>query len=138
MARQVKLQTREMGILNVMLVRSEHDVWEPHWAPLREHPLGRWLPRIPKETLDHALYGWTHPFVQLIGYAPSMILHGIARQEASECGARKGCPLHRPKDCTPTAKNMPHCFEIAGLPGDLSYEVVRLWRESVYIVVIEE
>lgn len=138
MSRQIKLQTRELGALHVMLVRSEHDVWETYWAPLREHPLCRWLPRIPRETLDHALHGWTYPLVQVLGYEPKMILHGIARQEASECGARKGCPLYRAKDCIPTARNMPHCFVVGGLSGDLGHEVLRLWRDSVYVVVVEE
>ena len=126
-----------MGDLHLMLVRCESGQWEQGWSALEVHPWRVYLTLISKEVLDHALHGWTQPLVKALGYAPDLILHRIS-PDARQCAAHEGCPFYRRRDCIPNAKRLPHCFEVRGLPADLGYEVIRLWRESVYIVVVEE
>jgi hypothetical protein len=137
MARQIKLKTREVGDLHLMLVRSTGGVWEDEWEPLRDAPWAEYLTRVDKATLDHALHGWTSPLVKALGPSPSMILHRIS-PDAQQCALWDQCVFYRKRDCTPKAPKMPNCFQPVGVPAELGYEVVRLWRESVYVVIVEE
>ena len=137
MARQVHLKTREMGPLDLMLVRSVAGVWEAEWAPLQDAPYAEYLTRIVKDTLDHALHGWTLPLVQGLGPSPRMILHRLS-PDAKQCSLWEGCIFYRKRDCIPNAKNLPNCYQPRGVPAELGYELIRLWRESVYVVIVEE
>ena len=137
MARQVKLQTREMGDLHLMLIRSRAGEWESYWQLLKDTPYASYLTRISKETLDHALHGWTSPLVKALGPTPAMILHRLS-PDARQCVLWDKCVFYRKRDCTPKAPKMPNCFQPQGVPAELGYEVLRLWRDSVYIVLVEE
>jgi len=137
MARQVKLQTREMGDLHLMLVRSRAGVWEPAWEPVRESRYAEFLTRVPKETIDHALNGWTSPLVKSLGPEPKLVLHRLS-PDARQCGLWSSCVFYRKTDCLPKSPKMPNCFEPVGVPAETGYELLRLWRESVYVVVVEE
>ena len=137
MARQVKIKTREMGDLDLMLVRSKGGEWEPEWAPLKGSPYETYLTVATRETIEHALNGWTSPLVKALGYAPKMILHRLS-PDARQCALWSGCVFYRKRDCIPEAKNLPNCYQPRDVPPELGYEVIRLWRESVYLVVVEE
>ena len=137
MARQVKLQTREMGDLHLLLVRSVAGEWESDWAALRDSPYAEFLTRIEKETLDHALHGWTSPLVKKLGPSPQMILHRLS-PDNRQCALWADCVFYRKRDCVPKAPKMPSCFEPRDLPTELGQEMLRVWRESVYIVLVEE
>jgi hypothetical protein len=136
-ARQVKLKTREMGDLHLMLVRSVGGEWEPDWAPLKGSPYEPYLTITTHEIVEHALHGWTSPLVKALGYAPKLVLHRLS-PDARQCAMVDRCLFYRKRDCLPNAKNMPNCYEPRGVPSELGYEIIRLWRESVYVVVVEE
>lgn len=137
MARLIKLTTREMGDLNVMLVRCVQGRWEAAWEALQTSPYGQFVTVVPQQVIDHALLGWTSPLVKALGPAPNLILHRLS-PDSKQCSQREGCLFYRKQDCLPKAPKMPSCFELAGLPADISYELLRLWRESVYMVAVEE
>lgn len=137
MPRQIKLQTREMGDLHLMLVRSKGGEWEPEWAPLKGTPYAEHFSKVSKETMDHALHGWTSPLTKGLSYAPNLILHRIS-PNARQCALWGDCVFYRKSDCVPKSPKLPNCFQPEGHPAELGYEVVRLWRESVYIVIVEE
>ena len=137
MPRQIKLQTREVGDLHLMLVRSIGGEWESDWASLQGSSYARYFTVVSKEVVDHALHGWTSPLVKLLSYSPKDSLHCVS-PDARQCSLWDKCVFYRKKDCIPNAKNMPNCFQPAGLPPELGYEVLRLWRESVYVLIVEE
>ncbi len=137
MSRQIKLQTREMGDLHLMLVRSKAGVWEPAWEPLRTSKYAEYLTVVSKETIDHALHGWTSPLIKSLGPEPKLILHRIS-PDSKQCTLWDKCIFYRKTNCLPKSPKMPHCFELPGVPVESGQEVLRLWRESVYVVVVEE
>lgn len=137
MGRRIKLQTREMGDLHLMVVRSQQGVWEAAWEPLRGTPYAEYVTVVSKETLDHALHGWTSPLVKALGPAPNLILHRLS-PDAKQCRLWDRCIFYRKADCQPKAPKMPTCFEPVGVPPEIGYEVLRLWHETVYVVVVEE
>lgn len=137
MARQVKLQTREMGDLHLMLVRSQQGVWEADWEPLRTTQYAEYVTKVSRETLDHALHGWTSPLVKALGPEPRLILHRLS-PDSKQCAIWNDCIFYQKADCLPKAKKMPNCFQPVGVPVELGYEVLRLWRDSVYVVIVEE
>lgn len=134
MARQVKLLTRELGELNLYIIRSRGGVWEVEWEPIRATSYATYLTVLPKDTLDHALHGWTSPLVKALGPSPKMILHRLS-PDARQCVLSRKCVFYRATDCVPNAAKMPNCFQPIGVPVEQGYELLRLWRESVYVVV---
>lgn len=137
MARQVKLATREMGDLHLLLIRSYGGEWESEWEPLRGTSYAEYFTYTHREIIEHALLGWTSPLVKSLGPEPRLILHRLS-PDARQCAAWEKCVFYRKTDCLPNAKQMPNCYQPRGVPGDLGYEMIRLWRESVYLVVVEE
>lgn len=137
MARLIKLQTREMGDLHLMLIRSEGGVWEAEWDSLRQTPYATYFTVIPKETLDHALHGWTSPLVKGLGPSPAMILHRLS-PDSKQCAVWDKCVFYRKTDCIPKSPKLPHCFVPVGVPTEQGYEVLRFWRDAVYVVVVQE
>lgn len=120
-----------------MLVRCENGVWEPSWEPVRLSRYAEYFTKVPKQVMDHALLGWTSPLVKSLGPAPKLILHRLS-PDARQCAVVEKCLFYQKKNCLPNAAKMPTCFELVGLPGEISYELLRLWRDSVYMVVVEE
>lgn len=137
MSRLVKLQTRELGDLHLMLIRSQGGVWEEAWEPLRHTRYAEFITVTNKEVLDHALHGWTSPLIKILGPEPKFILHRLS-PDAHQCELWRKCIFYRKKDCVPKAPLMPNCFQPVGVPPEIGYEILRLWRESVYVVVVEE
>lgn len=141
MTRQVKLSTREMGDLHLLLIREEGGCWESEWEPLRGTVFGNQFTTISKETLDHGLNRYSRPLVDALGISPEGALKKIPL-ESRECFRRRVCPLYEPKNCFPEAKNMPWCFEPDGVASEgVRYAATRAfeqWRDRVYLVVIKE
>jgi hypothetical protein len=132
MPRRLKVQTREMGVVEVYLLRSD----EPEWEALAETAASDLVSRMPRSTLEHALHGWSRPFVDALGLPPEGAIRKLPSRHHL-CALRKRCAAWHNALCRPTAKKMPICFEPDGLPN-LAAEVVRLWREGVYVVVTQE
>jgi hypothetical protein len=136
--RSLKIKTAEIGIIEALVIRQEGGVWEPEWEPLRTTPAGVLIPVMPREYLEHALRGWSRPLVQALGIAPFGALRKLNLHESRVCHRRKQCASHRSEDCVIDSKDLAWCFEPEGLPP-IARELVRLWRESVYVLVtIEE
>lgn len=141
MPRQLKLPTRELGDLSLFVIYQYGDSYEPLWKPLQGQAITSLFTVITKETYDHALKGWTLPLVKALRLAPEYALHKLPVKN-SVCFERPRCPLYNQRECVPTHKKMPWCFLPEGIEDlvtrRLAGEVVRLWREQVYIVVVKE
>lgn len=135
MSRRLKLSTRELGDLELLLIFQEGSEWELEWQPLQHTALAGVFSVVSKELMDHALHGWTQPFVKALGLAPRYALHKVPKV----CGQHRVCLYYRPHDCTAVSKKRPWCFEPAGLEGEaasLGQRVVQAWGEGVYVVVV--
>jgi hypothetical protein len=132
--RRLQIPSQEMGILQLYLIYSYGGVWEQEWLPM-QGVLD--LPVVSKETMDHALRGWSRPLVDALGPPPKGKLLLLPRQ-ARVCAVRERCPSHDPKRCGLLLKKMPWCFEPEGLgASSLVTQVISHWREEVYVVVVE-
>ena len=132
MPRRLKVRTREMGDVNVWLLQPEH----PQWQALEGTPMGNLIAKMPRTALEHALNGWSRPFVDAIGIPPDGAIRKLPRVH-HECAMRKTCSMWRNASCRSTARDMPVCFEPDGLPA-VAAEVIRYWREGVYVLVTGE
>ncbi len=141
MARFIKVPTREMGELRLLLISVEDGgLWEPEWEPLRGTVFGDQFSVITKEVLDHALKGWSRPLSDTLGIPPVGALRKIPL-ESRACFRREKCPLFNAKQCFPEAKIMAWCFEPDGVAdGTVRYAATRAfeyWRSGVYLVVVQ-
>lgn len=138
MPRNVKIKTAEIGIIEALVIRQEKGVWESDWESLRLTPAGVLIPVMPRGHLEHALLGWSRPFVQALGIPPAGALRKLRLQETRLCQNRNRCASHSTEDCVIDSKGLPWCFEPEGLPL-IARELVSLWRASVFVLVtIEE
>ncbi len=137
MSRRLTLNTRERGQVDLYLIYNYAGTWEAHWRPLDGHPIGTLFPRMSHDMIEHAILGYSRPLVKTLGLHPKELLHKVP-QTCEHAGV---CTLYIKKDCLATVKAMPWCFEPAGLDSSvraLGSEVIRLLREQVYVVVVEE
>lgn len=134
MPRRLRLQTTELGPLELFVIYEENGVWEESWRPLQGHPITDLFTRVSKEVYDHALLGYTKPLVDALGLSPEGCLRKLPLTH-SVCAQKAVCPHFDKKQCFPMAKKMPWCFEPAGVDGAdarrLAAEVVAMWRESI-------
>jgi hypothetical protein len=136
MPRRVLVNIREMGQIELLLVRMEGGCWEPEWEALRETPIAGLLPVVTRQDIEHALKGYTRPLYRGLGLPPDGALRKLPK-DAKECRERRSCRLWRPEECHPVAKAMPWCFQPDALPLKAA-EVIQLWREKTYIVITLE
>jgi len=133
--RRLQIPSAEMGTLQLYLIYEYAGCWEDEWAPM-QGVLD--LPSVSKEVMDHALHGWTRPLVDALGPPPKGRLLLLPRS-ARECAQRATCPSYDLKRCGALLKKMPWCFEPDGVEAKLLVtEVISLWREEVYVVVVLE
>lgn len=141
MPRRLLLPTRELKDLDLLLIYSKAGKWESSWVELQATDFSDLVTTVTKEVMDHAMRGWTQPLVKGLGLAPSGAIRKLP-QVYSLCAARAKCPMYDAKQCIPTHKKMPWCFQPDALKTDeqrrLGAEVVQLWREGVYVVVVDE
>lgn len=135
MPRRLQIPSIEMGTLQLYLIYDYGGKWEGEWDPMRG-VLD--LPTVSKEIMDHALHGWTKPLVDALGPPPQGKLR-LLPSSARDCAHRTTCPSFDPNRCSPLRKKMPWCFEPDGLEAKrLVTEVITLWRDGVYVVVVVE
>lgn len=141
MSRQVRLPTREVGELRLLLIEEKDGQWEPEWEPLRGTVFGDQFSIVSKEVVEHALNNYSRPLVDALGIEPAGALKKVPR-DSRLCIQRDRCVLHDPKLCFPESKNMPFCFEPDGVAeGSVRFAATRAfeyWRDRVYIVVIKD
>ena len=139
MPRRIKIQTVEMGTLDLLVVLQAKGVWESDWEALRASPFANLIPIVTREALDHAIRGWSKPLVRSIGLPPEGALKKLP---SKLCAVRAICPFHDQKHCASDAKKMPTCFEPSGVEEGvartLAAEVCRLWHERTYVIVVAE
>ncbi len=139
MPRRLKVATRELGQLEMYLIYAKGETWEDEWRPLQGTGVGDLFTVVTKEVMDHALRGWSKPLVSALGIPPKGALRKMPHPL---CVKRDRCTFYEARDCIPTGRNLPHCYQPEGLPSDESraaaFEAVRLWREGVYIAVVKE
>ncbi len=133
------MNTAELGDLELFVVYSTRGRWEPSWRPLQAHAIAGLFSQVTQEVYDHALVGWTSPFVKALGLPPQGALRKLP-PASKVCAERSSCPLKGP-ECTPLHKRMPWCFVPSDLPkgeaSTLGTEALRLWREGVYLVAVD-
>jgi hypothetical protein len=128
-----------MGDLELYAIYAQGGAWEASWSPLQGTPLGDLLPVVSKAVYDHALAGWTLPFVRALGLPPEGALRKLLPAD-KVCAERAGCTL-KTISCQPLHKRMPWCFVPSGLDvpaRPLGAEAIRLWREGVRLLVVDE
>lgn len=138
MSRRLTIATREMGKVELFLIYDYGGTWEEEWRPLQKDALGAMLAKVPHDTIEHAILGFSRPLVKALGLEPKGMLHKLPSRG---CENAKTCPMFIERNCLSTVKNMPVCFEPAGVASSVrqaAAELVRLWREKVYVVVVEE
>jgi hypothetical protein len=136
-SRRLTIATREMGKVELFLIYDYGGTWELEWRPLQHDAVAALLTKVHHDTIEHAILGYSRPLVKVLGLEPKGMLHKVSQA----CENAKSCPMFIEKNCQSTAKAMPVCFEPAGLASsvrELAAELVRLWREKVYVVVVEE
>jgi hypothetical protein len=139
MSRRLSLATKELGRLEVLLIYCQDGVWEKDWRPLQGNPITGLFTVVTLDNINHALAGWTSPLVKGLGIDPKLALHSLPEKR---CALWSSCLFKRPTDCLSNSKKTPWCFEPAGVEGDeaknLGREVIQMWREGVYVLVIQE
>lgn len=135
MPRQLKLMIPEMGgVVDLYLIYQTAGVWEEEWRSAQHAALD--LPKVSKEIMDHALIGWTRPLVQALGPEPKGRLR-LLPTEAKGCEHASTCSLYIKEHCGALLKKMPWCYEPKGM-GSKAAEVIKMWRDEVYVVVVED
>lgn len=142
MSRRLKVQTKEMGFVEMYLIYDEGGVWEGHWRPLQGMAsVAGLFGSVSKEEMEQALIGWSKPLVDAMGVPPKGALVKLPLA-SRQCYSRRPCPFYRPRDCGHQQLKMPWCFTPDGFEGEevrtLTAEAIGLWREGVYIVVVRE
>jgi len=140
-SRRLKLASSEMGFLELYLIYQYGPDFEPDWLPLQSSPLASLFTVVSKETMNQALQGWTRPLIQQLGLPPLGCLHKIPTAYRT-CAHKTDCPFFDKSSCFPTAKKLPNCFQPSGVEDSaarqLGYDVVALWREGVFVIVVQE
>lgn len=140
MPRRVKVRTQELGHVELFLIYETKGLWEEEWRPLQGNlPVRDVLTVVSGETMRHCLKGWSSPFVKALGLPPYGCLIKIP-SDLARCHNREKCPFFDRTACLPTAKKMPSCFEPESSEEErpLLTELVRLWKEGVYVVLVQE
>jgi hypothetical protein len=137
MPRSLTIKTNELMDLSLYLIYQYGDNWEEEWKPLQGSSITSLLTLISQEDMTHALKGWTKPLFKALGLAPEFALRKLPN---FNCDKKKICRYYDKKNCTPKSKKMPWCFEPSGIEDlearRLGGELIRLWREGVYVVVV--
>lgn len=135
------MPTKELGEMQLFLIYATAGEYEPLWRAIQGLPLTESFTVTTKATFDHALRGWTSPFVKGLSLPPVGALKKLPVLNRL-CENRQGCPMYHKAECTPSHKKMPWCFQPSGLESDeqrrLASEVVQMWRAGVYIVVVDD
>jgi len=136
-ARGLTLKTMELGDLDLYLIYQYGEVWEEEWRPLQREHITTLLTVVSQDLMDHALRGWTSPLVKVLGIPPEGAIRKLTNPL---CYRLLVCPFYDKKSCAPTSPKMPWCFEPAFIeeaePRQLAAELVRLWRQGVYVLVV--
>jgi len=138
MPRRLKMKTQELGDLELYLIYQYKEKWEESWAPLQGESLTSLLTVVSQELIDHALIGLTSPLVKALGIPPVGALRKIPNPK---CYRRDLCPFYSNVTCKPTHPKLSWCFEPDGIEDPLArtlgYDLIKLWRESVYVLVVK-
>lgn len=141
MSRRLKVITREVGELQLFLIYERQGAYEAEWRPLQGNAVAALFTCITRETMEFALKGYTSPLVKALGIPPNGALRKLPIA-ARECFMKARCSLYVARDCVPTAVKMPWCYEPGGNEDEhvrkLASEVIGLWREGVYVLVVSE
>jgi hypothetical protein len=138
--RRLKILTREAGPLELQLIYQVGDMWEAAWAPLQNTEFASLFSTVTDEVMNHAIRGYTKPFVTALGLQPQGALRKLPK-EHQRCEHVERCPYYDAANCSPSSKKMPDCFQPKNVVEEartLAYEAIRLWRDAVYIVVVQE
>jgi hypothetical protein len=136
MPRRVKIPTQEKGDLHLLLVEDWKD-----FESLRDTIFGNQFSIVPQDAVYHALHRYSRPIVSRLGIPPEGALRKIPREcwYSKKRSQERKCSLYDKHQCFVTSKNLPTCFEPEEPSEEVrrkAAEVISLWREGVYVVVI--
>lgn len=141
MSRRVRVKTNEMGFVELFLIYNYAGTWEPEWRALQDaSSITSLFATLEHDEMEQAFIGWTRPLVNALGPPPKGALIKLPLVTRT-CANQRGCTLFIPKHCGSLLPKMPNCFEPEGFDEPirrLASEIVRLWREGVYVVVVGE
>lgn len=142
--RLVKLNTVPLGMVNIAAVQeSLEGTWNAFDQIRAQLPelATALIPRVPFQVWDHGLKGLHKPLTDALGRPPYANLIQVP-EKYQTCGSKLGCPMYRKDTCKVQTKDevIPLCFKPEpDASEDLAsefYELVRLWRDKTYVVVI--
>lgn len=141
MSRRLKVDTTEMGRLELYLIYEVDGIWEEEWRPLQGVEITNLITSVTKTVMDDCLNGFSKPLFKALGLAPWATIIKLP-VVAATCARKEGCVFYDRKTCFPRAKKMPFCFEPNVSTNEdtlrLGAELIRLWREGVYVVLVKE
>jgi hypothetical protein len=127
-----------MGQVELFLIYSYGGTWEEEWRGLQGLDVTRLFTMVDHDVVESAIRGWSKPLVTALGTQPKGCLMKLP---SKTCAHAKTCSMYEAPNCLSTAKKMPWCFEPDGFDSSVRprvAEIVRMWREGVYVVVVEE
>lgn len=135
----MKLPTLERGEIVVLAIDERNGTWESDWEPLRRTVFGDQLTIISRQTLDHALHGYSRPLSNALGIPPAGALLKIP-EASRQCYVRRKCPFYDVRACRSDARKMPWCFEPDAFEDEevrrAATQAIERWREGVYVLVV--
>jgi hypothetical protein len=137
----MKLPTLERGEIIVLAISVKDGKWEPDWEPIRGTAFGDQITVVSRETLDHALHGFSRPLSRALGIPPAGALKKVPKA-SRQCYVRSKCPFVDPRACRPEATKMPWCFEPDGFDDEnvrrTATQAIEQWREGVYVLAVTD
>jgi hypothetical protein len=140
MPRRLKAKTREKGVLELYAITEAPDgTWETGWEELRGTVLGGLVSRVPRSAFNHLLNGFSAPFTEALGIAPS---GALVKLPSERCDKQRGCVLYDRRKCVVGSRKLPWCYEPAGIDGidavtrRTASDLVFLWKQEVYVVAV--
>lgn len=138
----MRVRTNEMGFLELYLIYERAGAYEEYWRPLQAvQEVSKLFAVLSNEQMEQALQGWSRPLVNALGPPPDGALLKLPKA-SRKCAHEKGCTLYQPEACGTLLKGLPWCFNPAGFEDDTVQkrmsEIIFLWREGVYVVVVRE
>lgn len=129
--RRFSLHSKDWG--EIKILRPKVGGWGA-LEPLKGTPIGDNLSQVSGEVLSVAMKGHVTPLMNVIGPVPALLLR---RFKHLKCRHKDACVMHT-KECVPTHKKMPLCFEPLTPDGVLEAAaiVILAWHEGYFVMVV--
>lgn len=138
MSREVRVNTKEVGPLDLLVIYRRDGVLEPAWVGLDAAPeFLRLIPSVSFDDFESVLRGFSWLLVSALKLDPDLTRRRLMLTHAN-CDRKKTCKLYARADCTIGSKKIPWCFEpIVPAPAvDACKNAIQTWVSGRYIVIV--